>query len=72
LARAQVHNQGAGQVDIYAALTYGLQQRITPSAVSLGAQSLASSMSPQHLATTPHRMCEGWAAGSSTMPRSKT
>ena len=33
----QVHNQGAGQVNIYAALTYGLNQRITPSAVSLGA-----------------------------------
>ncbi len=48
LACAQVHNQGAGQVDIYAALTYGLQQRMTPSAVSLGACRLAAYVSLQH------------------------
>jgi len=34
---AQVHIQGAGQVDIYAALTYGLTQRLVPSSMSFGA-----------------------------------
>ena len=34
---AQVHIQGAGQVNIYAALTYGLNQRLVPSSVSFGA-----------------------------------
>ena len=58
-----MHNQGAGQVDIYAALTYGLQQRMTPSAVSLGAGPLAILSSLQHSTTTLHLMDEGWASG---------